>query len=311
MRLVISGVMVVLLGGIGAAAAIQDGAFAVGVLRRDAVVVPFASYDGAKWRADWPEPERDPDVPVDLRSVPKRWWGPVGPRDTWQAWIAGEAPRLLRVLQPDWVTAYAMRQIGLRTDYRASERLPPPDVRPYPTDGLAVSPPRIVEPIQIVAADDPERARLAPVVTEWFNRTERSIAKTDDHPIRQADREQHAPAIEAVYAHGGDPRVVYVEAAREYHANGEPDGACRAMAFGDGWFVRGRDEQYTPVRTFVTVQDCDRPLASYMLPLGAIRASGRTFWLVQFSGWDCEIFEVAEITAAGVNPVVRRREGGC
>jgi hypothetical protein len=294
-----------------APAAPETPAFTVGVLRRDAIIVPFATFDGKKWRADWPEPKSKYDVPVNLISVPKSWWGPIGPRETWQAWTPDDQPRLVKVLQPDWLAAHCQRLIGLRTDYRSHEPPPPLTVWPYPKDGLAVSPPQPIERIDIVAAGDPERALLVTAVTETFNRTERSLARHQDHPVDRADREQLAPAIEAVYAAGDDRRVVYVEAAREYRGGRDPSGGCRAVAFGGGWFVRGRDRKYTPLKTYVMVLDCDRSLASYMFPLGVVQVAGRTFWLAQFSGWEGEQYEVLEITANGIDRVVTRLGGAC
>jgi hypothetical protein len=294
-----------------APAAADTPAFTVGVLRRDAIIVPFATYDGKKWRADWPEPKTKYDVPVNLTSVPKGWWGPIGPRETWQAWTADDQPRLVKVLQPDWLAAHCQRLIGLRTDYRSHEPPPPPTVWPYPKDGLAVSPPQPIERIDIVAAGDPERALLAPVVTETFNRTESALERRQDHPVERADREKLAPTIEAVYAAGDHRRVVYVEAAREYSGGRDPSGGCRAVAFGGGWFERDRDGKYTPLHTYVMVLDCDRSLASYMLPLGVVRMAGRTFWLAQFSGWEGEQYEVLEITPKGIDRVVTRLGGAC
>ena len=40
------------------------------VLRRDAIVVPFATYDGKHWQSHWPSPKQDVDVPISLSSVP-------------------------------------------------------------------------------------------------------------------------------------------------------------------------------------------------------------------------------------------------
>jgi hypothetical protein len=283
-------------------------AFTVGVLRRDALIIPFAGFDGKKWRADWPEPRVDVDVPIDLASVPKRWWGAVGPRDTWQAWIGKTAPRTLRVQQPDWLEAHCVRQIGLKTDYRAADPLPPPSARPYPKDGLAVSPPRTIEAVDVIAPGEIERLLLGLVITEVFNKTERDMAKRSDHPFTQMEREKRAPVIEALYAYGTDPRVLYVEAAREYS---DPAGTCRAVAFGGGWFTRGGDHEFKPLNTYVMVQDCDRPAASFMLPLGVVRAEGKAYWLAQFSGWHGEQYEVLEIQSKAVERIVSRSGGGC
>src|SRR5262249_47343551 len=99
--------------------------FTVGVLRRDGIVVPFATYDGRSWSERWPKPTDDLSIPVTVGSVPSKWWGPTGPLDTWQAWVEGGEPRSVKVLQPDWVDAHCVRQIGLRTDYQPNQ-IPPP-----------------------------------------------------------------------------------------------------------------------------------------------------------------------------------------
>src|SRR6266545_2216252 len=142
-----------------AAAEPQTRPFGVGVLRRDGVIIPFASYNGKRWSHHWPAPGTDLTVPVDLRSLPSRWWGPTGPLDTWTALpgrAEGGVPRALHVIQPDWVDTQCLRQIGLRTDYKPEQPAPPRTVQPYPKDGLVVSPAQPVEPIVWLSPLAPE-----------------------------------------------------------------------------------------------------------------------------------------------------------
>src|SRR5712692_158569 len=61
------------------AADVSSDKLTVGVLRRDGIVIPFATFDGKRWRRDWPEPRQRVDVPATLSSVPSRWWGPLKP----------------------------------------------------------------------------------------------------------------------------------------------------------------------------------------------------------------------------------------
>ena len=147
-------------------------AFTIGVLRRDGIVIPFATFDGKEWRIDWPTPKEHVDVPITLASVPKDWWGKLGPREEWQAWVGAEPPRVLHVTQPDWFPAQCFRQVGLRTDYRPARPVPPIDTQPYPKDGLAVSPPTEIEPIEIVPPGE-----ATPPVLEAFNTAERPAAR--------------------------------------------------------------------------------------------------------------------------------------
>src|SRR6266581_1907555 len=108
MRLILAGGA--LLASVVSSAEPPPATFTLGVLRRDAMVVPFATYDGKRWENHWPQPSQGVDVPVNLRSVPGRWWGKSGPLDTWQVWTDGAA-RLVHVRQPDWLQTHCKKQV--------------------------------------------------------------------------------------------------------------------------------------------------------------------------------------------------------
>ena len=112
----------------------SQASFIVGVVRRDALIVPFATYDGKRWQNEWPVPAQGADVPLILRNVPKDWWGPVSPRETWQLWTLDSPPQTIKVRQPDWAPTYCQRQVGLRTDYQPRFRPPPCPARIWPAD---------------------------------------------------------------------------------------------------------------------------------------------------------------------------------
>jgi len=291
-----------------AAAEPQNPPFAVGVLRRDGVVIPFAVFDGKSWSARWPKPTLDLIVPTDVGSVPEKWWGATGPLDTWFAVIGSGTPRPMKVVQPDWVDVHCVRQIGLHTDYRSDQLPPPPGEQPYPKDGLAIAPSRPVEPVAIVPPAGPEASALLAELKDAFNRAERQPAGKADHPTKRELREDKDPKIEAVYEHGTEPRVYYVEATREYQTFGFHE--CVIMSFGTGWFVR-ENGKFRSLAMAVDVIGCDRQGASYMLPLGVVRTGTRLFWLVQFSGWDRERYAVIEPKIKSVDAVVNIWGGGC
>ena len=290
-----------------------SGAFSIAVLRRDGVIVPFAAFDGKRWSNPWPPPALDLTVPVGLTAVPPRWWGSAKkPLESWQALLvpSAGAPRTLNVVQPDWVEAHCQRQIGLRTDYVPADLAPPRTARPYPKDGVAVSPPQAIEPIAIVPPLGSDAQGLTQALLEAFNRAERVVEDRYGHSIKRRAREGVVPMVEAVYAFGDQPRVYYVEATRPYRELGQTGRDCTSMAFGTGWFVREGGQ----VRSLLTVVDllsCDRAGASYMLPLGAVRLGDRLFWLAQFSGWDHERFAVLEIKAKTVEVALSVWGGGC
>jgi hypothetical protein len=283
--------------------------FIVGVLRRDGVVIPFAAFDGKHWQPAWSDPKLDVEVPIDLRNVPKKWWGPAGPFDTWQALTDAATAVTLRVRQPDVVAAHCLRQIGLRTDYRARQQPPPLDERPYPKDGLAIAPPQPVDRIDVLGARSREWTELLPVVADAFNKRERAFTPHPVSALKRDEREAIAPTIEALYAYGVEPRVLVVEAAREYWS--EPKiNECLGMAFGRIWLARVNGV-FKPLHTTVQIDSCDREAVRYMLPLGVVAAGGRVFWIAQLSGWDSEYYEVVDLNDKEFTPVVTRLGGVC
>lgn len=293
---------------LGPAAPARD-VFGVGVLRRDGVLIPFATFDGRNWRNAWPPPRQELVVPINIANVPARWWGPTGPLETWQAWLDG-TERPVRVTQPDWVDVHCARHLALRTDYKADGMVPPEAEQPYPKDGLAISPRQRVERIDILSPAALEVNTVAPALRDAFNRAENETASRTSHPLGKRIREANDPGIEAVYAFGDSPRVYYVEAIRLYRMLGQRPDECLAAAYGTGWFVR-EGEKVRPLLMFVDLLRCDRFGASYMLPLGVVRTASRRFWIAQFSGWDHERYAVVEITPKKVEVMVSAWGGGC
>jgi hypothetical protein len=313
----LAAVAAVLLSAMSVAAPRPD-AFAVGILRRDGIIVPFARFDGKSWQHDWPLPQKTLTVPVTLGAVPPRWWGGMGPREQWQVWVNGTA-RDVHVTQPDWVQAHCFHQVGLRTDYRPNEWPPAPTTQPYPKDGVAFSPPQAIEQIASLPAGD---LAAAPDFRAAFNRAEASAL--NDGPVfrrtlgRLGDdktRDALPIDIESVYGTGNERagRTVYVEAVRDYaRADTGAVHECSITAFGAGWFARdGSDGPWRKLAYDVTMVGCDRYHASYMLPLALMRLGGRAFWLAQWSGWDHERYAVVELKVKEVEWLISAWGGEC
>jgi hypothetical protein len=290
---------------VSSARAPRAGAFMLAVVRRDGMLIPFAGFDGKRWGRSWPTPELDLQVPINLTSVPKRWWGPMPPLSNWELETADGA-RTIQVTQPDWVDVHCQRQVALRTDYVSDLPAPPPRVQPYPKDGLAVSPPHAVQPIDVIA---PGRASTyLSGLREAFNDSELEIDRNLGHPMSRRSREAIEPSVEALYAFGEHPRVYYVEASRMYRRMG--DTGCTAIAFGTGWFTRDGN-QFKWLDMAVDLLGCNKYGATYMLPLGAVVLDGRRFWIAQYAGWDHERYVVVEVKAKSVEAVVSAWGGGC
>jgi hypothetical protein len=292
--------------------------FSVGVLRRDALIVPFATWDGSRWQNYWPLPANNADVPLSIRDVDKRWWGPIGPRDTWQVWTPGSEPQMVKVRQPDWAPSYCQKEVGLRTDYQPRLLPPPPVTSPYPKDGLAVSPPHPVEPIEVLAAGSRESGDVVEAIHARFVEQEhealQSLIRAHGNNPRQVplppnDGELRATpsmVVEALYAYGTSPRTYFIETTREYRR----DGACTVVLSGRGRVTRGSGK-FTTDGFRLGITACDRSNASYMLPLGVISLPSGVYWIAQISGWDREAYTIIDITPRSEAKDQVTPGGGC
>jgi hypothetical protein len=203
-------------------------AFTLAVVRRDSILIPFATYDGRKWKNAWPPPESRVTAPIMLSDVPKRWWSGLGPVAKWTFWpldASDGASRTLETLAPTWYPAHCQQGLGLRTTYSTREVMPPPHVQPYPKAGLAVSggaSAPAIAPIEIVdIASSPLVTPLARTLVAEVAEEEKKIiagymraGEGWKHPYTEDERKETPFRIEALYkvARGlGDRDVFYFE----------------------------------------------------------------------------------------------------
>lgn len=303
--------------GVQPAPAVSDDStpFAVGVLRRDGIVSPFAVFDGKRWAAPWPSDLRFTELPISLESIPGKWWGKAGAISQMTAWVGGVNRGTLHVARPALVRTMCERRLGLISDYRPPQPAPPPGVQPYPKDGLAVSGDQRVEPIEVMSPRSPEWAPAAVQLLEPFDKAEQgAISAVLDwkHPIRGADRRKVPVELEAMYRAPMDrPGWVayYVESTKRYPP-GPDDGECGLITSAAGWIVVGPDgKPSTKLNARVTY--CDRRGVTYMLPLGLIKAQGRNYWAYQLSGYGREGYGVIRPTPKELVTEVVYSAGSC
>ena len=290
-------------------------AFLLAVLHRDGVAQPFAAYDGRRWRASWPD-HRRAELPISLDAVDHDWWGIGAPPGRMTLWAHGERMGEASIVGIAQVRALCSGRIGVRTDHK-SKALPPPRMKqPYPKDGLLVSGDVPVGRIEMVERGSQEWNRALLLITEEFNKGEtRAIASFGGwrHPVRPEVRRARPITIEAVYKAPSDApgwTTYFVEAAREYEPASMPASVwerstdCGLTTTGQGWVHVGPGNK-TEVELSSRVTYCDRKGVNVMLPFGTIRASDRTYWVYQFSGYEDEWYR---IRSARTERYRRRRE---
>ncbi len=309
--------------------------FTVGILRRDGVVIPFATFDGNKWTNRWPA-EHATEVPIGLADVPKGWWPDSQVHTDWTAWLTSGASQPVKAREPALVSVHCSRRVGVRTDFVAPEPPPPPDFQPYPKSGLAVTGPApvTIERIELVSPGSADAKALVDKVKDsvaaaetkkvraWANRAPAVDSWT--HPVDDKGRAKSPLALEVVARTPGltvNSTVSYFEGVKKYPGfiqvpptstlspsiNGLPQ-MCEYLTFAGGWFLAGASET---IVAGADLSNCNREGLVYTLPLGAIRTGGRLFWIVQASSWDFERYDVIEIRQTDVKSALSVGGGTC
>ena len=272
------------------------------VLRRDGIMFPFASFRGTNWTAQWPGGLRNVELPINLASVPERWWGGWTPEE-WHVWLLNGTNRPLRAIAPAQFRVHCALRLGVRTDYQPPEPAPALPTEPFPKDGLAVTAGIRVEPIDIVKAADADWGALAIELLDDFNRVEddeiRAVASVSQwsHPSSRETRRKLPVRIESWYRTAVEENVIasYIEAVRSYPPGPEDDGCGLETLFG-GWVYHVDGKLSRRIGLGARLTYCDRVNAAYMLPLGRIRLKDRLYWISQFSGHESEWYSVTELS---------------
>jgi hypothetical protein len=291
--------------------------FAVGVLRRDGVVLPFAVFDGKNWKMPWPQDVETEDVPASLDAVPRDWWGKPGPRSRLVAWANGVSRGAFYLEPTAPVRLHVMcdERVALRSDYRSPEPPPPQTTQPYPKDGLAISGDQRVDPIQVLSPDSAVWIAAAREMTFDFDEAEERAARSFTawrHPFGKVERRRYVPRVEAMYGAPMDEagwNAYYLESVRLYPP-GPDDRGCGLVTSASGWMKVGPNGKRSfDLRARITY--CDREGVGYMLPLGLIEAAQRHFWVYQISGYGRESYVIVRPRPKEIVPEVVYSGGLC
>ncbi len=296
----------------------------VAVLRRDGLILPFAAFRGTTWSTPWPAYLQNQELPVNVESIPERWWGSALDEDDalpkWTAWLTSGRSAPVSITGLQLLRVRCETRMALRSDYRTAEPLPLTPVEPFPKDGLAITAGVTLEPLEVVSPTDPAAAALIGAIMRELNRVEnREIGLVASggwkHPFPRREREKLPVKLESWYRTSlpDGTQVSYIEAVRAYPARAEDDG-CGLETLFSGWVVqrKGRDEPRVQVGSRITY--CDRVGATFMLPFGILRLRDRTFWISQLSGRETEWYAVTELGRDRVRAVVEYPGGsgrGC
>ncbi|MGE5361745.1 MAG: hypothetical protein ACM3NQ_22230 [Bacteroidales bacterium] len=301
-----------------------DRRFTLAVMRRDGILVPFASYDNGHWYNRWPLPSDDPEVPLSLAAVPPDWWGIEGTNSSWTLWTPDGKARQVKVTGTLAFDAHCMTNVGLNTDYKSMAPAPPLEQHHYPKDGLAITGTIPIEPVVVSEASDSMWKSLEQMLRPNINYAEvgllRGLPLTDARfrltPNGDPSIQRVAPKLEVVVAAAGikpETLTVYFEATKRYEASDTTVARpCGAVTFVSGWVHRaaaGQGLLDNNVQSRLT--DCTQWNVDFRTPLGVVRIAGKPFWIMQVARWGGEAYEVVEIGDNRTTVVMSTAGGWC
>lgn len=288
--------------------------FTLGVLRRDGVVVPFASYDGNKWSNRWPAPGRRPDIPISTADSPRNWWLRDRPVGTWTGWPIRGDSRVIHVRNPVNLTVECQAHVGLQTDYASAEPPVPPKMQPYPKDGLATAGDVLIEPVEILDSQSADWAAVAEQVAGHVTEAETPLMAGSrfDRSFTQAQRASQAFTLEILFRSPG-PRPgttqLYFEGVKRY-PRFNPRFPSDLLTYAVGYAIL--DPAAPPrVTASATLSDNTREGLVYTLVLGSFQIDTRRFWAVQRSAWGFERYDILELAEPDVRTVFSTWGGIC
>jgi hypothetical protein len=290
-------------------------AFGLGILRRDGVLVPFGSYNGRSWNADWPGPESNVVFPISLSDVPARWWGAPGPTAPWTAWLLDGTSQPLTLKRPEHMRVFCAAQLGVKTDYAGGSYDPrDPGI---PKDGLAIAGDAKLLPVVRLSLLAPDARHMVDTITDDFNKEEALAADHFTqwaHPYGALSRHEYPIEIEAFYraresTPSGTWMTSYIEAVRRFPAlDGDHD--CGLITFVRGWVLE-REGKKPIIDLGARITYCDRADVSFMMPFGRLLIDREPYWVYQISSWRDEIYGVSRVRPEDVRPVLAVAGGGC
>jgi hypothetical protein len=311
----LSGIVPVLARGPAPAALQERSAFLLAVLSRDGYAMPFASFDGRRWRSPWPS-GRNVEMPITMDDVDESWWG-IGKRPARMTlWAEGAKVTEVALTRLAVVKSLCSTRLGIQTDYKPRELTPPRMKQPYPKDGLLAAGDITVAPIDIVDRGSADWNRALILITDKFNKLETDATRTFEawrHPFDAKARRLQPITVEAVYRAPNQEAgwtTYFVEAVRNYPARPR-DRGCGLVTTGQGWVHVGPNERDAKVEFTARITYCDRKGVGFMLPLGLVRAGNRTHWVYQFSGFEGEWYQVVDTDKDGVKSVAGFHAGSC
>ena len=280
--------------------------FAVAVWGQGNVLLPFADFDGRRWRGSWPEPVNgEPDIRP-IPQIPRAWWGRSAFAPTWEIVQRDGLRRSARVTGTGAgaLGSGCSINIGLKTDIAGN--------KDEYGSALASNRPGVIEPVRPLLSGTSDWTVVSQLLPDIYRRHEGPVwADLADDFKPDLARPLSAPVLDTAFALADERgEYVYFETSRRF--------ATRDGQLGDEHtFVAGWLWRRSPAMPFQAVmiragrRDEDGKGETSFQPLGAVRHGGQQFWFALFGGYAYSGMAVLDVRRAGVRQLLTIAYPGC
>jgi hypothetical protein len=277
--------------------------FVVAVSGDNDTLLPFADFDGQRWRSSWRPPGEEAPDPLPLEQIPPAWWGRSAFQPAWEVLDPATGRRQLQVVgtEATGLGSGCSWNLGLKTD--GSNRT-------YPRGHtIAASRPGVVSPVESSSRDSAEWHAVAALLP-WIYQQHEALAWKD---TREAWRPAlvgrlATPVLEAVFMTSDEQgQYVYFESRRDFTRR--PNQLGDDHSFITAWLWRRSPEAaFQSIDVGAGRQDPDGKGAPSFLPLGVIRHGAQRFWLGSYAYGGLTVLDVRR---SGVTSLLRVDYPGC
>ncbi|MGE3276627.1 MAG: hypothetical protein AB7O67_16055 [Vicinamibacterales bacterium] len=262
--------------------------FTLGIAGSADAIVPFATWDGQRWKNSWPEPVDDARPPLSFEDIPAEWWGAADRSETWEL-LTSDGRRL-----GTRITGAVGANIGSGCANTPGLTTSVPDGTYALQEGLATSRPGLLEPVRTLAPGGADWRSIASRLEAVFALNEPPVRLelgTAPGPDPQAPLAP--PVLEAAFVStDAGAEIAYAEASRRHASADTLIGtwlwrASPASAF-----------QVVGVRSGLHWPD-GKGMAS-LRPLGLVRVGEHRFWAGVYRSYAYAAPAVLEVGQSGV-----------
>jgi hypothetical protein len=280
--------------------------FVVGVWSQGDAVIPFADFDGQRWRSSWPAAVDSAPNLRPLEQVPAAWWGASTFQPAWELVEPTGRRRSIQITGTDaaGLGSSCSTNVGLKTNV-------PANTYQYGTV-LAANRAGAIEPIETLTPKAFDWESVAAVLPSVYRDHEAAAWKD----VQESNRPDlmatlPKPTLDTLFTWMDESsQYFYFESSRAFARR--RDQFEYEHTFITGWlWRRSSASPLQAVSVQATTRDTDGKGGRSFRPLAVVRSGHQLFWLGSLSSYAYTGLTVLDVRRTGVREVLLVDYPGC